>query len=120
MRRHGFAPHQKYPKVTPPIQEGREANDNKPRNNPKPKSRLLTRIPRPRTLPLKLNPPLQKTRRHPDNIIINQGPINQKRETENLQPLESFPAKPQTHNPDKERPTRIDCAARGRGNSTGY
>lgn len=51
---------------------------------------------------------LEEVERRLHEAVEQEGEVDQQREAEDLQPLERLPAEPQRHDPDEERPARVD------------
>lgn len=58
-------------------------------------------------------PPEPRHRRWVDDLVEQRSSPDQQRETDDLQPLEGFPAQAQRDEPDEERAAGVDRAARG-------
>lgn len=55
----------------------------------------------------------QKLEGRLDDAVEQKGGIHQQGEADNLQPLERLPSEAERHNPDEERPARVNGGARG-------
>lgn len=54
-----------------------------------------------------------------NDIIEEEGAVNEETEASDLEPFERFPAQAQWDEPDEQRTAGIDCAARGSGDGAG-
>lgn len=54
------------------------------------------------------------------DLVEDTGSIDEKSETNDLQPLESLPAESKTDHPDEQRAASVDCAAGSGGDHSGH
>lgn len=54
------------------------------------------------------------------NIIEQESSVDEKPETNDLEPFERLPAQAEGDEPDEEGATGVDCAAGGGGDGVGY
>ena len=57
--------------------------------------------------------------RRSNDVVEQERAVDEHRESDDLEPLEGFPAETKRNEPDEERAAGVDCAAGGGGDDSG-